>query len=147
MANALDDKGENQEAARRGLRTPMATAMKIAQALIGLAGLALIGLGFAFWSGSALGFVPLHEQLGIFIVLALWVLAGIGVVYGLNRVRLAVAVLWGFIVIGFGFAQTGMMVGDMHWVIRILHLLVGLAALALASILAKEIAVKSGTRR
>ena len=145
MPNALDDDAVNRKSAPHS-RAPMATAMKVAQALLGLAGLALIGLGFGLWSGRALNFVPLHEQLGIFIVVELWVLAGIGAVYGVSRIRVAIAVVWGFVVIGFGFAQAGMMLGDLHWTIRILHLLVGLVALWQGAVIAKQISVRSEAR-
>lgn len=147
MANALDDNAMNQEPTPRGGRGPMVTAMKVVQALIGVAGLALLGLGFGFWGSEGLNFIPLHEQLGIFIVVLLWALAVTGLAYGVNRVRIVIAVLWGFVVIAFGFMHIGMLVGDLHWIIRVLHLLVGLAALALAGIIAKQISVAAMARR
>jgi Na+-translocating ferredoxin:NAD+ oxidoreductase RnfE subunit len=121
----------------------MSVAMKVAQPVIGIAGLALLGLGFSFWAGKALNFIPLHQQLGIFIVVVLWVLAIIGLFYGVNRARVATSVIWGFIVIGLGFMQTGMMVGSLHWVIRVVHLLVGIGALMQAAQLAKLISLRT----
>jgi uncharacterized membrane protein YuzA (DUF378 family) len=147
MANVLDDNSVNEEPSGRGGRGPMVTAMKVAHALIGICGTALVVLGLGFWLGHGLNLIPLHEQLGIFIVLLLWLLAGIGLARGANRGRIAIAVVWGFIVIAFGFTQTGMLVGDMHWIIRVLHLLVGIAALWQAGAIAKEITIRSTAAR
>lgn len=147
MANSHDDTSMNQDPGARSAGTPMVTAMKLAQAVIGIVGLALIGLGFAFWGGQARDFIPLHEQLGIFIVVLLWVLAGIGMAYGVSRMLIAVAVVWGFVVIGFGFAQVGIMLGSLHWVIRVLHFLFGLIALVFAARIAKGISVGAKARR
>lgn len=147
MASVSPNSQEDKRPVQRTGRGPMATAMMVAQALIGLAGLALIALGLGFWVGHGLNLVPLHEQLGIFIVLLLWVVAGIGFAYGVDRVRLAIAIVWGFIVIGFGFSQVGMLVGDLHWIVRLLHLLVGLAALGIAANIAKQISTASMAKR
>ncbi len=147
MASVSPNSQEDQRPVQRAGRGPMATAMMVAQALIGLAGLALIALGLGFWVGHGLNLVPLHEQLGIFIVVLLWVVAGIGFAYGVNRVRLAVAIVWGFVVIGFGFSQIGILVGDLHWIVRGLHLLVGFVALWLASNIAKQVSTASMARR
>ena len=147
MASVSSNGPEDQRPAQRAGRGPMATAMLVTQALIGLAGLVLIALGLGFWVGHGLNLVPLHEQLGIFIVLLLWVVAGIGFAYGVNRVRLAIAVVWGLVVIGFGFSQIGILVGDLHWIVRVLHLLVGLVALWLASNIAKQVSTASMAKR
>jgi len=147
MANASGDNAMNQDSVPRNPRGPMVTAMTVVQAVIGIAGLALLGLGFAFWGGQARDFIPLHEQLGIFIVVLLWVLAAIGLAYRVSRALIGTAVVWGFIVIGFGFAQVGIMTGDPHWIIRVIHFLLGLAALVMAARIVKGISVGSMARR
>ena len=147
MANASGDNAMDQDPAPRRPGGAMATAMKLAQAVIGIAGLALIGLGFAFWGGQARDLIPLHEQLGIFIVVLLWVLAAIGLAYRVNRALIGAAVVWGFIVVGFGFAQVQIMAGGLHWIIRVLHFLFGLVALVMAARIAKGISVGSMARR
>lgn len=127
----------------RGGRGPMAITMTVVQAVIGLAGLALIILGFGFWAGKGLNLVPLHEKLGILVVILLWAVALAGFAYDVSKALIATTIVWGFVVVAFGFAQTGMMVGDLHWIIRVLHLIVGLAALVLAARIAKRISVAS----
>jgi hypothetical protein len=125
----------------------MVTAMKLLNALIGIGGLALIILGFGFWGGTWTELVPLHEKIGILVVLLLWVVALIGLAYNVSKVRIAIAIVWGFIVIGFGFAQTGIMLGGMHWIIRVLHLIVGLVALILAGTIAQGISDTAKARQ
>ncbi|MBX6332057.1 MAG: hypothetical protein IRY91_09440, partial [Gemmatimonadaceae bacterium] len=56
----------------------MRNTASIARWLVRLCGIALIILGILFWAGRALSLVPLHMLLGLVLVLALWVLAGIG---------------------------------------------------------------------
>ncbi|MCL4560875.1 MAG: hypothetical protein M1281_09705 [Chloroflexi bacterium] len=51
----------------------------------------------------------------------------------------AVAGVWGLIVPLLGLAQTGLLVGPMEYVIQVLHLLVGLAAIGMAEGLAAQI--------
>jgi len=51
----------------------------------------------------------------------------------------ALAVLWGIIVLALGMTQTRLMPGSAHWVIRVLHLLVGLFAIRLGEVLAQRI--------
>jgi hypothetical protein len=131
----------------RAGRGPMAMAMMLVNALIGIAGLALIILGFGFWGGRWTDLVPIHEKIGILVVVLLWVVALIGLAYDVSKVRIAIAIVWGFIVIGFGFAQTGLMVGDMHWIIRVLHLIVGLVALSLAGTIARAISDTAKARQ
>jgi hypothetical protein len=147
MANESGDNAMNQDSAPRNPQGPMVTAMKVVQAVIGIAGLALIGLGFAFWGGHARNFIPLHEQMGIFTVVLLWVLAAIGLAYRVSRALIVAAVVWGFIVIGFGFAQVGIMTGNLHWIIRVIHFLLGLGALVMAARIAKGISVGSMAKR
>ena len=50
----------------------MKTAVTAAQMLVRLTGLILIVLGLAFWTGHALGLIPVHKQIGYVFVLALW---------------------------------------------------------------------------
>src|SRR5690348_6216321 len=111
----------------------------VAQMLVRISGLILIVLGVLFWTGSALSLIPLHMLLGLVLVLALWVLAGVAARAGVSAGFVALAIVWGLIVLALGMAQTKLMPGSAHWVIRVLHLLVGLAAMGLAERLAARI--------
>jgi hypothetical protein len=111
----------------------------VSQPLVGVIGLVMVILGILFWTGNALTLVPVHMVIGLLLVLLLWALAVMGAMVGANPIHVAVAVLWGFLMPAFGIVQHGILPGDAHWVIRLLHLLVGLAAIAIAGSLATRI--------
>jgi len=111
----------------------------VAQMLVRICGGLLIILGIFFWTGHALSLIPIHMLLGLVFVIALWVLAGIGARAGVGAGLVALAVLWGIIVLALGMTQTRLVPGSAHWVIRVLHLLVGLFAIRLGEVLAQRI--------
>jgi hypothetical protein len=108
----------------------MRTTLTIAQMLVRITGVLLLILGLLFWSGDALGLIPLHMLLGVVFVLALWLLAAVASQAGLPIGMAAGVALLGLIVLILGLTQDGLMLGGAHWVIQVLHLLVGLAAIA-----------------
>jgi hypothetical protein len=117
----------------------MRTATTVIQMLIRLAGLIMIALGLLFWTGNALALIPVHMLLGIVLVILLWVQAGLAARAGVGVGMVALAFVWGLVVVALGMTQTGLLPGDFHWVIKALHLVVGIAALGLADRLAAEI--------
>lgn len=125
----------------------MRLATTIARWVVRLAGIVLILLGITFWTGHALALVPLHMALGALLVLALFTLAVLALVAGARRPLAGVALVWGVIVLALGMAQTHLVPGPAHWTIRVLHLLVGLAAMALAERLAEAMLGSRGGRR
>jgi hypothetical protein len=98
----------------------------------------LIVLGILFWTGNADGLIIVHMLLGIALVLALWILAAVAATAGVNRGLIALAFVWGFITPALGLTQTRLLPVDGHWIIQIAHLLVGIAAIALAQMLARQ---------
>ncbi len=117
-----------------------ATALRI---FVGLDGLILIALGLLFWTDNADPLIPVHMLLGIALVLALWVLAVLAAVAGVNLGLVALAFVWGLVVPALGLTQTRMVPGGAHWIIQVLHLLVGIIAIALAQVLALRIIGRS----
>ncbi|HEY7848974.1 MAG TPA: hypothetical protein VIC27_02860 [Ktedonobacterales bacterium] len=100
-------------------------------------GAILIILGLLFWTGNADALIPIHMLLGIALVLALWTLAALAAGVGANRWLVALAFVWGIITPLLGLTQTRLLPFQGHWIIQILHLLVGLTAIALAQLLAR----------
>src|SRR5712691_13417683 len=92
-------------------------------------GLLLILLGLAIWTGRADGIIPVHEFLGFVLVLSLWTLAFFGARAGVPRGIVIAAVAWGLIAPILGLTQANLLTSNWHWVIQVLHLLVGLAAI------------------
>ncbi|HEU4398887.1 MAG TPA: hypothetical protein VFU54_13765 [Actinomycetota bacterium] len=96
-------------------------------------------LGVLFWTGNALDLVPLHQTIGFLLVFGLWTLAGLAARAGVRPPLVALAAVWGLIVPILGLTQTRLLVGSAHWLIEVLHLLVGLGAIGLAENLAARI--------
>lgn len=109
----------------------MMTVTTVCQMLVRLTGLLLIVLGVLFWTGHAEGLIPVHMLIGLVLVLSLWVLSAIAARAGVQPGLVALTAVWGLIVVIFGLEQTGMLPGSAHWVIQVLHLLIGLAAIGL----------------
>jgi hypothetical protein len=117
----------------------MKTVTTIAHTLVRLAGLTAIVLGVLFWTGNARALIPVHVLIGLVLVLSLWTLAFLAARAGVNRGFVALAVVWGFVVPVLGLTQGQLLPGDYHWVIKVVHLLVGLGAMGQGDGLAARI--------
>ena len=115
------------------------TATTIAQGLVRVTGLIQIILGALFWTGYALNLVPVHMLVGSVLVLSLWTLAFLAARAGVNRGFILLAAPWGILVPVLGMTQGRILPGDAHWLIQIVHLLVGLIAIGLGERLAARI--------
>src|SRR6266852_6411686 len=107
----------------------MKTATTVVHMTLRGSGLLLILLGLAIWTGRADGLIPVHEFLGFVLVLSLWTLAFFGARAGVPRGIVIAAVAWGLIAPILGLTQANMLTNNWHWVIQVLHVLVGLAAI------------------
>ena len=114
------------------------TAVKVAQMLVRAAGVVQLILGVLFWTGNAEGLVPLHMLVGFVLVLGLLVLAVLAARAGAPAGLVAVAGFWVLLTPLLGLTQTSLLPGSAHWVVQVLHLLVGVAAIGLAEQLARR---------
>ena len=95
-------------------------------------------LGIGFWTGHWINAIPVHQTIGTIYVLVLWVLAVLALVRR-SQVGLSVfAIVWGVVIAGFGMMQQTILVGDLHWIIRVLHLVIALSAMPIAERLSKS---------
>jgi hypothetical protein len=99
-------------------------------------GVVQLVLGVLFWTGNALGLVDLHQLLGILLVLGLWTMAALAHRAGVPAGLVAAAAVWGLLVVIVGLTQRELLAGSAHWVIEVIHLLLGIGLLALAENLA-----------
>lgn len=114
----------------------IATALQV---WVRVGGTIQIGLGLLFWTGNAGALIPVHMLLGSTLVLALWTLAILAAVARVHLGLVALAIVWGLIVPILGMAQVSLLPGSAHWLIQVLHLLVGVAAIGQAENLARRI--------
>jgi hypothetical protein len=107
--------------------------------LIGISGLTAVVLGVLFWTGNALRLLPIHMLAGFVLVLTLWVLALLARRAGVRPGFVALVIVWDLTVPILGLTQTQLLPGQAHWVIRVLHLLIGMGAMGLGQGLATRI--------
>ncbi|TMD64432.1 MAG: hypothetical protein E6I91_11045 [Chloroflexi bacterium] len=108
----------------------------IAVWVLRIAVLAAIILGILFWTGNAENLIPVHMLIGIVAVLSLWV---IGLAQGFIRGGSFGLALATFIV-GLALAIVGLyqqqwLLGSSHWIIQVIHLLLGLSAIGLGEMI------------
>jgi hypothetical protein len=107
--------------------------------VVRVAGIIQLVLGTLFWTGRAYTYLGLHISIGFLVVLGLWTLAILALVARAGRGLAMFALLWGLALPAFGMQQAMILVGSLHWIIRVIHLIMGLAALGTADRLAKTI--------
>lgn len=117
----------------------MKHAVLVARALLSMFGLALLALGFLFWTGRALSLVPLHMLLGALLVVCLWVLVTLAFLGRVARGLALLAFVWSLVMPALGVAQLQLLPGSLHWLIQLIHLAVGFAAIGLGQTLARAI--------
>lgn len=112
-------------------------AVRITSMVLRVAVLLALILGLLVWFNVAKdSLTGIHMLLGIIVVLSLWVLGGFaftikgGVGLGIG------AIVWGLIVLWFGLNQRTILIGDLHWIIQVIHLILGLAAAGLGEAIA-----------
>ena len=114
----------------------MRSTITAIQMAIRAVGVVQIVLGLAFWTGNALGLVDLHQLLGILLVLGLWTQAALAYRAGVPAGMVTASAVYGLIVVVVGLTQRELLPGSAHWVIQVVHLLLGLGLLGLAENLA-----------
>ena len=96
--------------------------------LVRVTGIIQLVVGLLFWTGNALSLIPLHMLLGVLLVLSLWLLAAVSAQVGVPIGMAAGAAVIGLITLILGLIQDSLVPGSTHWVIQVLHLVVGIAA-------------------
>jgi hypothetical protein len=100
-----------------------------------LAGVQVL-LGVGLWTGWWYSLAGLHMVAGVVFVLALWIIAAIALFQRRTMGLAAFALVWGLVVVALGMTQQRIVPGDLHWIVRVLHLVVGLASMPMAEKLA-----------
>jgi deazaflavin-dependent oxidoreductase (nitroreductase family) len=116
----------------------VATATRL-YSVVRVLGVLLVLLGLLFWAGWAYALVPLHVALGYIFVVGLWAVAGLAGRMKGSPFIVGPAVVWGLGVILLGLHQQELLPGEYHWVVRVLHLVVGFTAVIIAGLLVSGI--------
>ena len=109
--------------------------IRIASIVLSFAGLLALILGLLIWTGTDLNLVQMHMLLGLLAVGALWVI-GVGQAFatGGSWIIAACALVVGATLVFIGMTQASLMVGAFHWVIQLLHLVLGLLVIGIGHI-------------
>jgi hypothetical protein len=111
--------------------------------IVRIAGVVQVVLGTLFWTGRAYQYLTVHVAVGALLVLGLWTLAIIALSAKASRGLAAFSLLWGLALPVFGMRHAAILVGPHHWIIRVVHLLMGCAAVAFADRLARAVVGRS----
>lgn len=107
-------------------------AIRIASAVLTLAGLLALISGVLVWTRTALNVMALHMLLGFLAVGALWVI-GVAQAFAAGRswVIAAGALIVGAVMIVLGMMQSTLLPGEFHWIIQVIHLALGLLTIGI----------------
>jgi hypothetical protein len=98
-----------------------------------------VALGLLFWTHRALALLPLHMAIGATFVLALLTLVGLAGRTGLRPALVSMAAAYGLVILVFGMTQGRLLPGSGHWIVELLHLLIGIGGMILAARLARHV--------
>jgi hypothetical protein len=106
--------------------------IRIASAVLTLAGLLALITGVLFWTGTAVNLIALHMLLGFLAVGALWVI-GLAQAFAQHGswIIAACALIVGAAMVTIGMMQSSLLVGRFHWVVQVIHLLLGLMTIGI----------------
>ena len=113
----------------------MRTTFTVAQMLVRICGVLLLILGLLIWAEGMSGLIPIHMLLGLILVISMIVLGVAGIRLKLP-VGLGVALIVGAVVVLWvGLSQdTTLNAGANQWIVKVVHLVLGMAAVAMAEI-------------
>jgi hypothetical protein len=117
----------------------MNRSIVITRTVVIAAGVVQLVLGLLFWADIGKGLVPVHAAVGIILVLSLLALTFLCARAGAPIGLVVLTVVWSLAVPAIGLSQKQILVGSAHWIIQVVHLLLGLGAMGLASIIAARV--------
>ncbi len=106
------------------------TAVRIISWIARIVGAAALLLGLFYWI-TGIDIVIYHMLCGLTLALSFLILSIIMVFTGGLRLLGIIGILYALILPVFGATQGEILPGDLHWLIRAAHMLVGIGALAL----------------
>jgi hypothetical protein len=111
-------------------------ATTILRWVVRITGLLQLVLGLAFWSGNLLQYVQFHMLDGFVFTLAFLAVVVLAAFARVGLGLVLVGIVWVVVVPVLGMTQTQILPGDFHWIVRVVHLLVGVGAIGFADRLA-----------
>jgi hypothetical protein len=100
----------------------------------------VLGLMLSRVAPSAL---QIHMTLGVLVAVALAILGGWAMAKAVSLPIARMSLIWAGATIYIGFAQGRLLPGDNHWIIEVLHALLGIGAIGFAEMLAAALTRKA----
>ena len=117
---------------------------RILQVIVGIAGLCALVLGLLIWIAN-IDLTDIHMLFGLLVTLGLLVMSIIALTAKELCIWGLVGIVYAIIVLIFGVSQSNMLVGNLHWLIQTLHMLVGIGTIVLTGFLGtRYITLKRG---
>jgi hypothetical protein len=128
--------GARRDERRTTLRARLA---RVAQITVRVTGPVQVLVGIAFWLGRAVPLRPAHMAVGMLFDLAFLTLVVLAALAGFRRTTVFAGVALAVAIPLFGVVQARILPGSAHWVVRSVHLLLGVLAMLMAARLARFI--------
>jgi len=109
-------------------------AMTIFDWILRIAGTVALVLGLLIWT-LQLNSINIHMLFGLLVTISLLVISFLAVFSRGLRVLGSIGIVYAFILPLLGLNQDTLLIGNLHWLIQIMHMLVGIGALAYAGII------------
>jgi hypothetical protein len=117
----------------------MKKALTIFQILVRATGTVVLILGLLFWAGLDPNLIKIHVVIGAALVISLLGLVFLAVRFHVAAGLIVLMIGWTVVLPVLGLTQAQILLGPAHWVIHIVHLLVGIGALGQAEMLGGRI--------
>jgi hypothetical protein len=104
----------------------MRVVLTIARWLVRLIGVLLLIMGLLIWTQNNFSLINSHLLLGVLLVVSMLVVAVVSTQLGAPLGMAAGLAVAAIIVLAFGMTQDSILPGPNHWIIQVLHPLVGL---------------------
>jgi hypothetical protein len=98
-----------------------------------------------FWADIGKQLIVVHVVVGLIVVVSLFTLALLASRAGASRPLAITAMVWPLAVLAVGASQTSLLHGSLHWIIQVVHLLLGVGAMGLASLVARDVLPRGAT--
>ena len=109
--------------------------MTIFDWILRIAGSVALVLGLLIWAFQLDIITNIHMLFGLLVTLALLVISFLAALTRGSQLLGIIGIVYAFILPLLGVNQETLLVGNLHWLIQVLHLFIGIGALALAGII------------
>jgi hypothetical protein len=107
--------------------------------VVRLTGLLQLAIGLALWSGNLLQYFQLHVLDGFVFTLALLAIVVLAAFLRIGPGPVMVGIVLVVVLPVLGMTQLQILPGNLHWIVQVVHLLVGVAAIGFADWLAGKV--------